>query len=289
MSRRPPVDYQNGRAGPSIPPQLRPGPQQRPEELAQQPQRSLQRQPSRPDDSLPPQLRAGPQPQYGRPTQPPLQRQPSRPDQPQPMLQRQPSRPEEDPRLQRQPSRPDQYSYQPQPPLPVPVTPAFAQGPPTRTPPIPNSVSQTTLYSSTSRYADSTAHIIRGNEDDNLDRSSAFWRHFNASAQQEQLPDIEKSSWLEKTQGKSSRTRRTLWIVGIIFLLLAAGGIGIGVYLSVRSNDNESRPSTFGGSADVTGQQDPGSVAATAGGGGGAVVGGATSTSLHVSPTNTVP
>lgn len=174
----------------------------------------------------------------------------------------------------------DSYTYEEVPKQLAPVVPAFAQAPL-----LPHSDSQTTLYSQSSSrsYADT---FIRGNADDDLDKTDIFWRRFNASAQQQQLPDAEKSSWLEKTEGKSSRSRRWIWIVGLLLVLLAAGGIGIGVFISFHDSSNTSRPDTIGGAADVGGS--PGAVAATAAVGGtvGAV---ATSSSLHVSPTNTVP
>ncbi|KAF7365004.1 hypothetical protein MVEN_00371500 [Mycena venus] len=255
----------------------------------------LQRQPSRPD-----------QPYQGQPGRPPLQRQPSRPDGQQPLpLQRQPSRPNQDPRLwQPQPSRPDQYYPDPTTPreiapsqpmaessyqsLPMqPVAPALM-----RAPSAPSSTSSASAYDSQSNltapirpYADTM--LIRGNSDDELDKTDVFWRRFNASAVQQQLPDSEKSSWLERTQGKRLTHARILWIVGIIFVILAAGGIGIGVYLSFHNSSDATRPGTAGGSEDIT---SAGAAAATIGGGGGIVGGnaGATTTSFHVTPTNTV-
>ncbi|KAJ7816966.1 hypothetical protein B0H14DRAFT_1391689 [Mycena olivaceomarginata] len=279
--------------------------QARPDQYQTQP--VLQRQRSRPD-----------QPPY--PAQPVLQRQPSRPDQPyqaqarpqapdgQPSLQRQPSRPDQqqpyqDPRVrQPQPSRPtlasdialsppmaDNYQYTPM----QSVTPALM-----RAPSAPGSSlsaasesqysqSQYSLSAPIRPYADTM--LIRGNSDDELDKSDVFWRRFNASAVQQQLPDAEKSSWLEKTQGKRSQHSRILWVVGIIFVLLAAGGIGIGVFLSFHNSSDATRPSTFGGAQDAT---SAGAEAATIGGGSGSGGGGsgglATSSSPHVSPTNTI-
>jgi len=127
---------------------------------------------------------------------------------------------------------------------------------------------------------------MRGNSDDELDKSDIFWRRFNASAHQQQQPDAEKSSWLEKTTGKSSRHNRRLWIVGLVLVLLAAGGIGLGVFLSFRSTSNTTRPDTIGGAADIT---SAGSGPTTAARGTVGVGAAATTSSLHVSPTNTVP
>lgn len=172
-----------------------------------------------------------------------------------------------------------------------PVAPALM-----RAPSAPNhrleSDSQSTLSPPSRPYADSNGMLIRGNSDDELDKTDVFWRRFNASAVQQQLPEAERSSWLEKHEGKSSRYTRTLWIVGLIFVLLAAGGIGIGVYLSFRNPSNTVRPDTLGGSADITSAAGVAGVAATiaGGGGGGGDQNGAaaTATTLHVTPTNTV-
>ncbi|KAJ7367137.1 hypothetical protein DFH08DRAFT_1005320 [Mycena albidolilacea] len=252
---------------------------------------SSSRQPSRPDQPYQAQAR-----QLDR--QPSLQRQPSRPDQQQ--------HPYQDPRVrQPQPSRPtlasdialsppmaDNYQYTPV----QSVTPALM-----RAPSAPGSSlsaasesqysqSQYSLSAPIRPYADGM--LIRGNSDDELDKTDVFWRRFNASAVQQQLPDAEKSSWLEKTQGKRSQHSRILWVVGIIFVLLAVGGIGIGVFLSFHNDSSATRPSTFGGAQDAT---SAGAAAATIGGGGGGGGSGggdsgglATSSSPHVSPTNTI-
>lgn len=169
---------------------------------------------------------------------------------------------------------PDPYAYSG---LPVqPVAPAFARAPSSPGP----SESQTTLAGSRSNHM-----VIRGNSDDDLEKSDAFWRRFNASAIQTQLPEAERSSWLAKNSGKSSRYTRSVWIAGLLIILLAAGGIGIGIFLSLHNSSNNTRPNTLGGAADVSG------TAGTppAGVGNGVGVGGvATTSSLHVSPTNTV-
>ncbi|KAJ7245005.1 hypothetical protein B0H12DRAFT_794136 [Mycena haematopus] len=268
----------------------------------------LQRQPSRPD--LPYSQQTVLQRQPSRPDQPypqqaVLQRQPSRPDQPyqaqqgrQQPLQRQPSRPDQpyqqQPQLrQPQPSRPDvynpamtqQYQYQE---VPLqPVAPALMRMPSAPGSSYSASDSQTTLAAPIRPYAKSDAMLIRNNSDDELDKSDVFWRRFNASAAQQQLPDAEKSSWLEKYEGKRFQHSRILWIVGIIFVMLAVGGIGIGIYLSFKDNSNTTRPTTIGGAEDITSAA--GLAATIAGGGGGGNGGGSTSTSSpHVTPTNTI-
>ncbi|KAJ6471188.1 hypothetical protein DFH09DRAFT_480288 [Mycena vulgaris] len=253
-----------------------------------------------------PQQAWGPQRQPSRPTvrdpqpHPELQRQRSRPDQQyqqqQPVLQRQPSRPDQpyqDRRVfqQPQPSRPDQYyPEQPSPAmtdsyqykaLPVqPVAAAFLRTP---SAPLPYSDSQSTLAGPSRPHPENI--LIRGNSDDELDKSDVFWRRFNASAMQQQS-DAEKNSWLQKNEGKSSRYSRRIWIAGLLIVLLAAGGIGVGIFLSSRNNSDNTRPDAIGGADNIT----------SAGAGTTTVVQGtgigagdvATTSSLHVSPTNTV-
>ncbi|KAJ7021597.1 hypothetical protein C8F04DRAFT_1140301 [Mycena alexandri] len=178
---------------------------------------------------------------------------PSRPDQ-QPQLQRQPSRPDQPPQLQYNnpmAAADNNYVYKE-----VPVNPAASD--PIR----PSQYSQSTMFP---RPYDS-GMVIRGNSDDELDKS-------------------DKSSWLEKTEGKSSRHSRTLWIVG----LLAAGGIGIGIFFSFHNTSNTTRPNTLGGAENVAGAQAAtialGATAAAAGTDAGQTASG---TALHVTPTNTV-
>ncbi|KAJ6462039.1 hypothetical protein C8R47DRAFT_1158845 [Mycena vitilis] len=300
--RRPLQDNENGYEHPHRPTQARQAPtrqasrptmhpsdsqQSRPDQY-QQPQR--QQQYTQQPHGLPVQQR----PQHPLPSRPVLQDQ--RTQQP---LQRQPSRPDQPPQLQRQPSRPDQHY----PPAPMadpytykelPLQPQAQPGPALmRAPSTPFSLassssqysSQTTLAPPIRPYAEDI--LIRSNSDDELDKTDVFWRRFNANAAHQQQPDAEKSSWLEKNEGKSSRHNRTLWIVGFIFVLLAAGGIGIGIFLSFRNPSNASRPDALGGSADIT---SAGGIAATVAGGsgGGADAAATTSSALHVTPTNTV-
>ncbi|KAJ7288083.1 hypothetical protein C8J57DRAFT_1279002 [Mycena rebaudengoi] len=280
---------QQGYPQPSPPPQARPGPQR---------------------EFIRPIMRE-PQPEQGYPAQgPSLQRQYSRPEQQQQLYVQQQQRPPPSPgmpnpydgielpsqgsSLQRQYSRPEQQQQQrpppspgmpnpydrAQPPIPLPlqtsVTPAFAQRPNAND-------SQSTLYTA-SPTSSSRQMLIRGISDDAamLPKNDVFWRRFSTSAAQEH--DVEKSSWLEKTQGKSSRYGRSIWIVGIIIVILALAGIGVGVFFSLRSTSHD-RPETIGGSANVAGD---GGAAAAAGGNPNTRVGTGTSSSPHVSPTNVI-
>ncbi|KAJ7190819.1 hypothetical protein GGX14DRAFT_546793 [Mycena pura] len=92
------------------------------------------------------------------------------------------------------------------------------------------------------------SRLIRTNSEDGLDNAAGFWRRFEARTG----PDVEDSSWLEKSAVKSSRWSRTVWIVGLVLALVAAAAIGIGIFLSLRSNSH-ARPDTPGGAADITG------------------------------------
>ena len=82
----------------------------------------------------------------------------------------------------------------------------------------------------------------------------------------------------------SNRQSRMVWLTGIFIILLIAGGVVLGLFLSRKAPSNQ-QPVALGGSADAT------SVS-----GGASSVGGATSksaahssqTSFHVTPTFTL-
>ncbi|KAG0704266.1 hypothetical protein DFH29DRAFT_802250 [Suillus ampliporus] len=120
--------------------------------------------------------------------------------------------------------------------------------------------------------------IIRGGSEDNLmpnrgEKGDDFWRRFSIVARDEK----KTSSWLVKTQSGSSKLSRWVWFVGVMLLICIAAGIGIGWYISHKSPSNTA-PKAIGGSANET--MSPTSTHAS--------VGASSSTSLHVSPTNTV-
>ncbi|KAG2342149.1 hypothetical protein BDR05DRAFT_367058 [Suillus weaverae] len=120
--------------------------------------------------------------------------------------------------------------------------------------------------------------IIRGGSEDNLvprrgQKGDDFWRRFSIVAKDEK----KTSSWLIKTQNGSSKLSRWVWFVGMMFLVLIAAGIGIGWYISHKSPSNTA-PKAIGGSANET--MSPTSTHAS--------VAVSSSSSLHVSPTNTV-
>jgi len=87
--------------------------------------------------------------------------------------------------------------------------------------------------------------------------------------------DKKTSSWLIKTQSGTSKLSRSVWFIGIVLLLCIAGSIGIGWYMSHKSPSNTA-PKAIGGSAQE-GKSATTSATALA-----------SSSFLHVSPTNTV-
>lgn len=87
------------------------------------------------------------------------------------------------------------------------------------------------------------------------------------------------SSWLHQTKSGAARHSRWVWIIGIILIILIAGGAGVGYYLTRNSPGNQ-QPTAIGGSANNLAT----AVVPTSTAAGGSM----SSSSLHVSPTNTV-
>ncbi|KAJ7451535.1 hypothetical protein FB451DRAFT_700852 [Mycena latifolia] len=158
----------------------------------------------------------------------------------------------------------------------TPITPVFAR--PQRT--------QTMSSTGSVAFSDTKGLILRGEGEETLlprgrgEKGEQFWRRFSMVAKdpEEKRP----SSWLKKTQGGASRLNRWVWIVGLILIICAAGGIGIGLYVSEQASHY--RPDAIGGSADA-GVSALTTTSSTKSGVKGAI---ATSSSPHVSPTNTV-
>ncbi|KIJ06074.1 hypothetical protein PAXINDRAFT_20714 [Paxillus involutus ATCC 200175] len=150
-----------------------------------------------------------------------------------------------------------------QPPM-TPITPVFAR--PSKSP-APSDVKFTSDV------------IMRGNSEDNLlpkrgEHGDDFWRRFSMVAKEEKKP----SSWLTKTQNGSSRLSRWVWFIGVVLFICIGVGSGVGWYLSHKSPSNQ-QPTAVGGSAnETTGPNSPTTAAN----------GHSTSSSLHVTPTNTV-
>jgi hypothetical protein len=105
----------------------------------------------------------------------------------------------------------------------------------------------------------------------------------DTSAQRQK--DSENGVWLEKSQGKSSRHIRVLWVVGFILLLAAIGGIAAGVYFANKASSNNARPDALGGASNV-GFTQKAPVAAPSSTNVADTEETATETSRHVSPTN---
>ncbi|KAF9221584.1 hypothetical protein BS17DRAFT_819477 [Gyrodon lividus] len=121
--------------------------------------------------------------------------------------------------------------------------------------------------------------IMRGNSEDNLlpkrgERGDDFWRRFSMVAKEEKKP----SSWLTKTQNGSSRLYRWVWFVGIVLLICIGVGCGVGWYVSHNSPSHQ-QPTAVGGSANETTGPNSQTTAAA---------GHLTTSSPHVTPTNTV-
>ncbi|EPQ51079.1 hypothetical protein GLOTRDRAFT_123335 [Gloeophyllum trabeum ATCC 11539] len=91
--------------------------------------------------------------------------------------------------------------------------------------------------------------IIRGNsEDTTLPRRGApgddFWRRFSMVAKS----DTKESFWLKKTQNGTSRLSRWVWVVAVTILIVIAGAIGLGWYVS-HNKPGHTAPKAIGGSA----------------------------------------
>ncbi|KAJ7244997.1 hypothetical protein B0H12DRAFT_1073579 [Mycena haematopus] len=159
----------------------------------------------------------------------------------------------------------------------TPITPVFAR--PQRT--------NTTDSNGSVAFSETKGLIMRGDSEGTIPRprgqkgGDQFWRRFSMVAKD---PDEKRpSSWLTKAQGGANRLSRWVWVIGIILVVCAAGGIGIGVYLSEEASAHY-RPDAIGGSADEA----LSSLAVTSSASKGAKGAVATSSSPHVSPTNTV-
>ena len=131
--------------------------------------------------------------------------------------------------------------------------------------------------------------IMRGNSEETLlpsrgEKGDDFWRRFSIVAKEESKKPsaARESSWLRKTQSGTNRLSRWVWVIGVFLLLIIAGGIGIGIFLS-RNAPSHQQPTAIGGSADNLASSGPTTTTAK-------TVSGKTitSSSLHVSPTNTV-
>ncbi|KAI0632485.1 hypothetical protein C8Q77DRAFT_1125941 [Trametes polyzona] len=129
--------------------------------------------------------------------------------------------------------------------------------------------------------------IMRGDTEDTVlprrgQRGDDFWRRFSMVAKEDlSTGNGQKGSWwLRKTQSGTTRMSRWVWVVGMTLLIIIAGAIGLGWYVSHNSTSH-SAPKAIGGSANEKAIATDTSTTAVAG----AL---ATTTALHVSPTHTV-
>ncbi|KAF7329813.1 hypothetical protein MKEN_00244700 [Mycena kentingensis (nom. inval.)] len=164
----------------------------------------------------------------------------------------------------------------------TPITPIFAR--PQRT---------ATMDSAGSvAFSETKGLIMRGDGEETLiprgrgEKGDQFWRRFSMVAKdpQEKGP----SQWLKKNEGGARSHKRWIWIIGVILVVLAAGGIGLGVYMSEQAADHY-RPDTLGGSAEEgTASAAKAAASSTKAGKGALGVSSSTSVVRVVTPTNTV-
>ncbi|KIY65217.1 hypothetical protein CYLTODRAFT_400721 [Cylindrobasidium torrendii FP15055 ss-10] len=122
-------------------------------------------------------------------------------------------------------------------------------------------------------------HIMRGDKEEvplarRGERGDEFWRRFSVVAHTTENR-TSSSSWLKKTQNGTTRLSRWVYIIGILLLIAAAGGIGLGWWVSHNDNSHTA-PEAMGGSE---GQKATGN---------GATVATGASSALHVAPTHTI-
>ncbi|TDL22112.1 hypothetical protein BD410DRAFT_788796 [Rickenella mellea] len=136
-------------------------------------------------------------------------------------------------------------------------------------------------------------HAIRGNSEETLlpkrgQKGDDFWRRFSMVAH---THPGERSTWLKKTETGYSRLSKLVWLIGVLILLVIGGAIALTLW-QTRSNSTHRVPVAIGGSANdgvPTGSSSSTtSKHATNGLLGSATGGPSSSSSPHVSPTNTV-
>ncbi|KAL1741454.1 hypothetical protein HDZ31DRAFT_45431, partial [Schizophyllum fasciatum] len=105
------------------------------------------------------------------------------------------------------------------------------------------------------KFAEDKGEIMRGDKEDVLiprrgQQGDDFWRRFSMVIKEDgkKRPGEKESSWLKKTQGGTNNMSRWVFIIGMVLLVCAAGGIGLGWYISHNDNTQE-QPKAIGGSA----------------------------------------
>ncbi|KAL0067533.1 hypothetical protein AAF712_005524 [Marasmius tenuissimus] len=98
--------------------------------------------------------------------------------------------------------------------------------------------------------------IMRASKEDTFlpsrgQKGDHFWRRFSMVAHEEKGGKKTGSDWLSKTQTGANRMSRWVWLVGVCFILVVGGAIGLGWWVS--HNDTEAtQPGVLGGSAGET-------------------------------------
>ncbi|KAM5538639.1 hypothetical protein V8D89_007668 [Ganoderma adspersum] len=135
-----------------------------------------------------------------------------------------------------------------------------------------------------------TKPIMRGESEDTVlrprgARGDDFWRRFSMVVKEDMAtPAGQKQSvWLRKTQNGTSRMSRWVWFIGMVLLIIIAGAIGLGWWVS-HNNKSHNAPTAIGGSADEK------AIASASASASAKAAASASSSdiSFHVSPTNTV-
>ncbi|KAF8157881.1 hypothetical protein B0H34DRAFT_797324 [Crassisporium funariophilum] len=179
---------------------------------------------------------------------------------------------------------PSLHASTPHPLLPpvTPITPAFIR--PSKSP-APNEASV--------KFSEGVARprkpIMRGNSEETLlpgrgEKGDDFWRRFSIVAKEENKKPgaMKESSWLKKTRSGSNRLSRSVWLIGIVLIILIGGGIAVAVYFT-RGTPDHQQPTVLGGAADNRATAGTGSTTPTVG-----TAKVTSSSKLHVSPTHTV-
>jgi len=92
-----------------------------------------------------------------------------------------------------------------------------------------------------------------------------------------------ESSWLHKMRNGSNRQTRMVWLTGIFIIILIAGGVVLGLFLSRKAPSNQ-QPVALGGSADAVSTSASSSSSVSASNSAAP----SSQTSLHVTPTFTL-